>query len=96
MIKELKYFFYIFTIAVFIIFITNYYFSDENKKNSYRSIKLFEKRIIEYSSKLPTLESNTDKIIYYVENTKNKDKKKYKFWELLFDDKKQKGYYSRH
>ena len=86
MIKELKYFFYIFTIAVFIIFITNYYFSDENKKNSYRSIKLFEKRIIEYSSKLPTLESNTDKIIDYIENTKNK--KKYKFWELLFDDKK--------
>ena len=87
MIKELKYFFYIFTIAVFIIFIANYYFSDANKKNSYRSIKLFEKRIIEYSSKLPTLESNTDKIIDYVENTKNKDKKKYKFWELLRNDK---------
>ena len=66
MIKELKYFFYIFTIAVFIIFITNYYFSDENKKNSYRSIKLFEKRIIEYNNKLPTLQSNTDKIIDYV------------------------------
>ena len=88
MIKELKYFFYIFTIAVFIIFIANYYFSDENKKNFYRSIKLFEKKIIEYSNELPILESNTDKIIDYVENTKNKDKKKYKFWELLFDDKK--------
>ena len=88
MIKELKYFFYIFTIAVFIIFIAIYYFSDENKKNSYRSIKLFEKRIIEYSSKLQTLESDTDTIIDYIENTKNKDKKKYKFWELLFDDKK--------
>ena len=88
MIKELKYFFYIFTIAVFIIFIVNYYFSDENKKNSYRSIKLSEKRIIEYSSKLQILESNTDTIIDYVENTKNEDKKKYKFWELLFDDKK--------
>ena len=88
MIKELKYFFYIFTIAFFIIFIVNYYFSDENKKNSYRSIKLSEKRIIEYSSKLQILESNTDTIIDYVENTKNEDKKKYKFWELLFDDKK--------
>ena len=85
MIKELKYFFYIFIIAVFIIFIANYYFSDENKKNSYRSIKLFEKKIIEYSSKLQTLESNTDKIIDYVENTTNKE---YKFMELLFDDKK--------
>ena len=88
MIKELKYFFYIFTIAFFIIFIVNYYFSDENKKNSYRSIKLFEKRIIEYSSKLQILESNTDTIIDHVENTKNEDKIKYKFWELLFDDKK--------
>jgi len=88
MIKELKYFFYIFTIAFFIIFIVNYYFSDENKKNSYRSIKLSEKRIIEYTSKLQILESDTDTIIHYVENTKNKDKKKYKFWELLFDDKK--------
>ncbi len=86
--KELKYFLYVATILGFIIFVVNYYFSDENKKNSYRSIKLFEKRIIEYSSKLQTLESNTDKIIDYVENTKNKDKKKYKFWELLFDDKK--------
>ena len=85
MIKELKYFFYIFTIAAFIIFIANYYFSDENKKNSYRSIKLFEKRIIEYSSKLQTLESNTDKITDYVENTTNKE---YKFMELLFGDKK--------
>ena len=88
MIKELKYFFYIFTIAFFIIFIVNYYFSDENKKNSYRSIKLSEKRIIEYSSKLQILESDTDKIIDYAENTKNENKKKYKFWELLFDDKK--------
>ena len=86
--KELKYFFYVVTIFSFMIFVGNYYFSDENKKNSYRSIKLFEKRIIEYSNELPILESNTDKIIDYVENTKNKDKKKYKFWELLFDDKK--------
>jgi hypothetical protein len=49
---------------------------------------LSEKRIIKYSSKLQILESDTDTIIDYVENVKNKDKKKYKFWELLFDDKK--------
>ena len=88
MIKELKYFFYIFSIIIFIVFIGKYYFSDKNKKNFYKSMKLFEKRIIEYNSKLKTLESDTDKIIDYVENTNNKDKKKYKFWELLFDDKK--------
>ena len=71
MIKELKYFFYTFTIIVFIIFIVNYYFSDENKKNSYRSIKLFENKIIEYSSKLQTLESDTDTIIEYFSDLLN-------------------------
>ena len=86
MIKELKYFFYIFTIAIFIIFIANYYFSDENKKKSYRSIELFEKRIIKYSSKLQTLESNTDKIIEYVENNVGQNKKIYHFLELLIND----------
>ena len=88
MIKELKYVFYLIVVFLFMFLTAKYYFSDENKKNSYRSIKLFEKRITEYNSELPVLESNTDKIIDYVENTKNKDKKKYKFWELLFDDKK--------
>ena len=38
MIKELKYFFYIFTIAVFIIFIANYYFSMIKFHKSSKSI----------------------------------------------------------
>ena len=45
MIKELKYFLYAITIIGFIFFILNYYFSDENKKNSYRSIKIFDNKI---------------------------------------------------
>ena len=86
--KELKYFFYVVTIFSFMIFVGNYYFSDENKKNSYRSTKLYNEKIIEYSNNLQILKSDTENIIEYVENTNHKDKKKYNFWELLFNNEK--------
>ena len=88
MIKELKYFLYVITIIFFIFFILNYYFSDENKKNSYRSTKVFDNKIIKYSKTLQSLESDTENIVEYVENNFNKDKKKYKFWELIIDNDK--------
>ena len=88
MIKELKYFLYIVTILSFVFFIGNYYFSDKNKKNSYRSIKLFDNDINKYNNNLKVLESDTENIIEYVENTSNKDETKYNFWELLINDKK--------
>ncbi|MBC8307690.1 MAG: hypothetical protein H8E55_69510 [Pelagibacterales bacterium] len=88
MIKELKYFLYIVTIIGFIAFILNFYFSDENIKNSYRSTKIFDNKIIKYSKTLQILESDTENIVEYVENTFNKDKKKYKFWELIIDNDK--------
>ena len=88
MIKELKYFLYVITIISFIFFILNYYFSDENKKNSYRSTKVFDSKIVKYSKTLQILESDTENIVEYVENTFNKDKKKYKFWELIIDNDK--------
>ncbi|HJN83988.1 MAG TPA: hypothetical protein QGF37_00495 [Candidatus Pelagibacter bacterium] len=85
--KELKYFLYVATIIGFHIFVGNYYFSDENKKNSYRSIMAYDKKIIKLNDNLLTLESDTKDFIKYVENNINKDKKKYKFWELLKNDK---------
>jgi len=88
MIKELKYFLYVITIVSFIFFMLNYYFSDENKKNSYRSNKVFDNKIIKYSKTLQILESDTENIVEYVENNFNKDKKKYKFWELIIDNDK--------
>ena len=81
--KELKYFLYVATLFGFIIFVFNFYFSDKNKKNFYRSVNLYDKEMLEYSNNLETLKSDTENIIEYVENTLNKDKKKYKFWELL-------------
>ena len=86
--KELKYFFYVSTILGFLIFVGSYYFSDNNKKNSYRSTNLYNNKIIEYNKKLLKLESDTEDIIKYVESNLNKDKKKYKFWELFNNDKK--------
>ena len=86
--KELKYFLYVSTILGFLIFVGNYYFSDNNKKNSYRSTKLYDNKIIEYNDDLIFLENDTENIIEYVENNLNIDKKKYKFWELLNNDKK--------
>jgi len=88
MIKELKYFLYVITIIGFFFFILNYYFSDENKKNSYRSTKVFDSKIVKYSKTLQSLENDTERIVEYVENTFNKDKKKYKFWELIIDNDK--------
>ena len=86
--KELKYLLYISTIFGFFIFVGNYYFSDENIKKSYKSTKLYDNEIIEYSSNLHILKSDTEDIIEYVENTLNKDEKKYKFWELLINNEK--------
>ena len=86
--KELKYLLYIFTIFGFFIFVGNYYFSDENIKKSYKSTKLYDNEIIEYSSNLHILESDTEAIIEYPENTLNKDEKKYKFMELFINNEK--------
>ena len=85
--KELKYFFYVVSVLGFLIFIGSYYFSDKNKKNSYRSIKLYENKITNYNKNLITLESDTNEIIEYTENNQNQNEKKYNFWKLLTNDK---------
>ena len=83
MLKELKYFFYISIIFFFLFFTGRYYFSDTSKKISYRSLNEISKKIDIFSEDLQTLKSDTENIIEYVENNKNKNKKKYYFWELL-------------
>ena len=83
MIKELKYVFFIITIFFFIFFITRFYFSDEYKKKSYRSLNSIEEKINIFSENLLILENDTNNIVEYVEYQKDKNKKKYHFWELL-------------
>ena len=86
MLKELKYFFSILIIFIFIFFIGRYYFSDQNKKNIYRSINKMDQNIEKLSENLHILKSDTKNIIEYMENDKTKEKKKYYFWELLNND----------
>ena len=86
MFKELKYVFYLLIIFLFIFLTVKFYFSDQNKKNYYRSIDSLNKKISVYSSNLPLLKNNTNNVIVYVENKVSTDKKKYHFWKLLEND----------
>ena len=83
MLKELKYLLFLFIILLFIFLSIRYYFSDDNKKNSYRSLKSLNEKINIYSEKLPVLEDDTKDIIEYAEQSNNKKKKKFNFWKLL-------------
>ena len=83
MVKEIKYFIFIIIILTFVFFSGKYYYSDINKKKSYRSLADINKKINIYSQKLPILNSDTKNIIEYVENSKTKKKKNYYFWELI-------------
>ena len=83
MFKELKYFFFISVIFLFIFLTLKYYFSDLNKKNSYRSLKSINSKIISYSQNLILLSNNTNNVVEYAEQNINKNKKDYNFWNLI-------------
>ena len=83
MIKEIKYLLFTLIIILFIFFSGKYYFSETNKKNSYRSLNTIDQKIDIFSEKLPILEDDTKNIIEYVEQTNKKKKKKFNFWKLL-------------
>ena len=83
MVKEIKYLVFALLILLFLGLTGRYYFSDTNKKNSYRSLSSNNQKIETYSKNLPILEDNTKDIIEYVEKSNNKKKKKFNFWKLL-------------
>jgi len=83
MLKELKYFLYLFVITLFIFLSLKYYFSDDNKKNSFRSYKQVDKKNNNYSQNVILLKSDTNNIVEYVEKTIDKNKKNYNFWKLI-------------
>ena len=83
MLKEIKYLIFIFIIFLFIFLTGRYYFSDNNKKNSYRSLSTIDDKINNYAKKLPVLKDDTNNIIEYVDQSNSKKKKKFNFWKLL-------------
>ncbi len=86
MLKEIRYLIFVFVISLFIFFTLKYYFSDTNKKKSYRSLNNINEQIAVYVKNLPVLEDDTKNIIEYVEENSNKKKKKFNFWKLLEND----------
>ena len=85
MFKELKYLIFTIFISLFLFFIIKYYFSDLNKKKSYRSLNSIDEKLEIFTSQLPILKNDSNNIIEYVEQTNDK-KKKYNFWKLLEKD----------
>tara|TARA_S200000501_G_C20689558_1_gene684476 strand:+ start:249 stop:512 length:264 start_codon:yes stop_codon:yes gene_type:complete len=86
MLKEIKYLIFLFIICLFLFLTGRYYFSDTNKKNSYRSIQNIDQKLNTYSKNIPVLEDDTKNIIEYVEQSGTKKKKKFNFWKLLETD----------
>ena len=82
MIKEIKYFIYIFTIILFFFLTIKFYLSETNIKNTYRSINYKDENININELDLKVLKNNTADIIEYVDNQLD-DEEEYKFWELL-------------
>ena len=83
MFTEIKNLLFIFIICLFLFFTGKYYFSDTNRKNSYRSLSTIDDKIKTYSKELPVLEDDTVNIIEYVEQSNNKKRKRFNFWKLL-------------
>ena len=83
MFKEIKNLTIIIFIFLFLFLTGKYYFSDMNKKKSYRSLMGIDEKVNTYAKNLPILEDDTKNIIEYVEQTNKKKKKKFNFWKLL-------------
>ena len=83
MIKEIKYLLFTLIIILFLFFSGKYYFSETNKKNSFRSLNSIDQKIDIFAEKLPVLENDTKNIIEYVEQSNKMKKKKFNFWKLL-------------
>tara|TARA_E500000331_G_C16928323_1_gene570839 strand:+ start:201 stop:464 length:264 start_codon:yes stop_codon:yes gene_type:complete len=83
MLKEIKYIIFVFIICLSLLLTGKYYFSDLNKKNSYRSLNSIDKKIKAFEQNLPILEDDTKNIIKYIEESNNNNKKKFNFWKLL-------------
>ena len=86
MLKELKYLLFLLVIFLFFFLSLKYYFSDNNKKNSYRSHNQVDKKIVKYSQNLILLKNDTINIVEYVEKIIDKNKKNYNFWNLINDN----------
>ena len=83
MLKEIKYFIFLFIIVFFIFFSVKYYISNENIKKTFRNLSSIDKNISVHKSKLPILSNDTNDVVKYLNNDESTNKKKYSFWDLF-------------
>ncbi len=86
MIKEIKYFIYLLIIILFFFLSIKYYISNDFEKKFYRTINNQKEIINKYSNDLVVLQNDTNNIIEYIDNDKNKSEKSFEFWKLLDND----------
>ena len=85
MIKKVKNIFYLTSFFIFVILTTNFYFSDQNIKETNKSRSLYSIELNNNAQNLPLLKNDTINIIEYIDDLEvyKKKKKKYKFWDLI-------------
>ena len=86
MLKELRYLLFVFIIVTVTFLALRFYFSETNKKNSYRSLKESSEITTKYSENLILLPNDTNNSIEFVKKNKDVNKKNFKFWELILND----------
>jgi len=85
MIKKIKNIFFFISFCLFVFLITHYYFSEENIKKTNKNRSLYNYKLNFNELSLPILENDTNNIIKFKDDLEiyQKNKKKYKFWDLI-------------
>tara|TARA_B110000014_G_C19995576_1_gene515806 strand:+ start:19 stop:291 length:273 start_codon:yes stop_codon:yes gene_type:complete len=88
MYKKIKNIFIILSFFTFIILITKYYFSEENKILTNKSRTSYSITLDSVSNNLPLLKNDTKNIIFHINDLEKFEKKRKKrFWEKLISSK---------
>ncbi len=85
MIKKIKNIIYLSSFLIFFVLIFTFYFSEQNIRSSNETRSVYLMNIANKTQDLILLENDTNNIVEYRNDIEvyKKEKKKYKFWELL-------------
>ena len=83
--KKIINIFFIIFLFIFIIFITSFYFSEENVRLTNKTRSIYPSELKNKIRNLPLLKNDTNDIIEYRNDIEvyKKKKKKYTFWDLV-------------
>ena len=88
MLKKIKNIFYLSSFFIFIILTINFYFSDQNIKDTNKSRSIHAVNLNDNTQNLPILKNDTNNIIIYKNDLEEfKKKRKKRFWEYLISSK---------